>query len=103
MEIWNLIVMILIGSLSGTLAGKIMKSDLSFIVSAVLGIGGAVVGGFIFNALGMTPGKGISNALSTTFGVELPTNIVGMIVSATVGAIIILFAVQIIRGKGRRR
>lgn len=99
MEIVNLIVMILVGALSGTLAAKIMKSDISLVVSAVLGIGGAVVGGFIFNFLGLTPGKGISSALSTTFGVDLPTNIIGMIVSATLGAIIILFAVKLLRGK----
>ncbi len=101
MEIWNLIVMFVVGAVSGSLAGKIMKSDLSLIVSAVLGIGGAVVGGFIFNALNLTPGKGISNALSTTFGVDLPTNIIGMIVSATVGAMIILFVVKQIRGRRR--
>ncbi len=98
--------MFVVGAVAGTLASRIMKSaDLGLIVSAVLGIAGAVVGGYIFNALNITPGKGISNALSTTFGVELPTNIVGMFVSATIGAIVILFIVQMLRGKrgGRRR
>lgn len=102
MDIWNLIVMILVGALSGTLAAKIMKSDLSLVISAVLGIGGGVVGGFIFNLLNLTPGKAISKALSTTFGVELPTNIIGMVVSATVGAIIILAAVKFLRGRVKR-
>jgi uncharacterized membrane protein YeaQ/YmgE (transglycosylase-associated protein family) len=102
MEILNLVVMILVGALSGTLAAKIMKSDVSLVISAVLGIAGAVVGGFIFNLLRLTPGKGISKALSTTFGVELPTNIIGMVVSATVGAIIILFVVKLLRGKMKR-
>ena len=97
--------MVLVGALSGTLAARIMKGDsFGFVVNAILGIAGAVVGGFIFNFLGLTPGRGIVKIISETFGVELPPNLVGMIVSATLGAIIILWIFRIFRGgKSRRR
>lgn len=97
--------MVAVGALAGSLAAKIMKSDLTLVVSMVLGIGGAVVGGFIFNILGLTPGAGVAKALSTTFNVDLPTNFIGMIISATVGSLIILFGVKTLRGgigKGRK-
>lgn len=104
MDVVNLLVMILVGAVSGTLAARIMKGDsFGFIVNALLGIAGAVVGGYIFNFLGMTPGRGIVKIISETFGVTLPQNIVGMIVSSTLGAILILWVFQILGGKRRRR
>lgn len=96
--------MIIVGAVSGTLAARIMKGDsFGFIINAILGIAGAVVGGFIFNFLGVTPGSGIVKIISNTFGVELPQNLVGMIVSATLGAIIILWIFRIFGGKRSRR
>jgi len=56
----------------------------------------------IFNFLKITPGAGIVKVVSETFGVDLPQHIVGMIVSATIGAILILFATRILRGKRSR-
>ena len=105
MDILNLVVMVLVGAVSGTLAARIMKGDTyGFAINALLGIAGAVVGGMLFNFLGLTPGKGITKILSDTFGVDLPTNIVGMVVSATVGAIIILWVSRMFKGtRGRRR
>lgn len=103
MDIINIAVMVLVGALAGTLAARIMKGDnFGFIVNAILGIAGAVVGGFIFNLLNLTPGAGIVKTLDKTFGVQLPQNIVGMVVSATIGAIIILWAFRILKG-GRKR
>ncbi len=103
MDILNLVVMVLVGAVSGTLAARIMKGDTyGFAINALLGIAGAVVGGMIFNVLGITPGSNITKVLSDTFGVQLPTNIVGMIVSATVGAIIILWFSSIFRGRKTR-
>ena len=103
MDYMNLIVMVLVGALSGTLAAQIMKGDsMGFVVNAILGIGGAVVGGFLFNLLGLTPGAGTVKVISETFGVELPQNFVGMIISSTIGAIIILWAFRILGAKRRR-
>ena len=99
----NIIVMVLVGALSGTLAARIMKGDhYGFFVNAILGIAGAVVGVTIFNFLGITPGKGIVKSIYNTFGVELPQNFVGMLVASTLGAILILWVGRILKGKRRR-
>ncbi len=90
-NVLNILLMVVVGAVSGTLAARIVKNNnFGFIVNALLGIAGAVVGGFIFNLLKITPGQGIVKMISNTFGVQLPLNFVGMIVSATVGAVIIL-------------
>lgn len=100
----KILVMVIVGAISGTLAARVIRGDnFGFIINAILGIAGAVVGGTIFNFLGLTPGKGIVRVISDTFGVNLPLNIVGMIVSATLGAILILWVMSIFRRRGRRR
>ena len=94
--------MIIVGAISGTLAARIMKGDsFGFFVNAMLGIAGAVVGGFLFNLLNINAGSGIVKVVESQFGVTLPQNIVGSIISATVGAILILWASKIL-GLGRR-
>jgi len=99
LDIWNILLMILVGAMAGSLAGFIIRgNNYGFIVNAVLGIFGAVVGGAIFNLLKITPGKGIVKMISNTFQVNLPLNFVGMIVSATLGAVIILLGLKLIRG-----
>jgi uncharacterized membrane protein YeaQ/YmgE (transglycosylase-associated protein family) len=99
---FNLIIMILVGAIAGSLAARVIRGDnYGFIINAILGIAGAVVGGHVFNYLGISPGRGIVNIIDETFGVTLPQNIVGMIVSATVGALIILWVMSIF--KSRRR
>lgn len=106
MDISNIVVMVLVGAVSGTLAARIMRGDnFGFIVNVLLGIAGAVVGGNIFDFLNLTPGAGIVKIISKTFGVDLPLNLVGMIVSATIGAVIIMWVARFLRGglKGRRR
>lgn len=100
MDIYNIVLMVIVGAIAGTLAARIMRGDnFGFIVNAILGIAGAVVGGTIFNFLGLTPGRGIVNVISDTFGVNLPVNIVGMLVSATLGAILILWLGRIFKGR----
>lgn len=103
MNLVGILVMVLVGALAGTLAARIMKGDhFGFVVNALLGIAGAVVGGSIFNFLGLSPGAGIVKTIDNTFGVSIPQNIVGMIVSATLGAILILWAGRLLKRKGRR-
>lgn len=92
--------MVIVGALSGTLAARIMSGDhFGFVTNALLGIAGAVVGGAIFNFLKLTPGAGIVKVIDNTFGVALPQNIVGMVVSATLGAILILYVARILKGR----
>jgi len=99
LDIWNIVLMVLVGAMAGSLAGFIIRgNNYGFIVNSVLGIFGAVVGGAIFNMLNITPGKGIVKMISDTFQVNLPLNFVGMLVSATMGAVIILLGLKIIRG-----
>ncbi len=99
LDIWNIVLMVLVGAMAGSLAGFIIRgNNYGFIVNSVLGIFGAVVGGAIFNMLNITPGKGIVKMISDTFQVNLPLNFVGMIVSATLGAVIILLALKLVRG-----
>ena len=99
LDVWNIVLMVFVGAMAGSLAGFIIRgNNYGFIVNSVLGIFGAVVGGAIFNALNITPGRGIVKMISETFQVNLPLNFVGMIVSATLGAVIILLGLKIIRG-----
>ncbi len=99
LDIWNIVMMVVVGAMAGSLAGFIIRgNNYGFIVNSVLGIFGAVVGGAIFNVLNITPGKGIVKMISDTFQVNLPLNFVGMLVSATLGAVIILFGLKVIRG-----
>lgn len=100
----KIVTMILVGAVAGTLAARIMKGDhFGFVMNALLGIAGAVVGATIYDFLDVTPGGSIVKVISDTFGVSLPQNLVGMIVSATVGSILILFIARIFSGKRRRR
>lgn len=97
------IIMILVGALSGTLAARILKGDsFGFVINAVLGIAGGIVGGYLFDLLGITAGAGIVKVVEKQFDVVLPENIIGMIISATVGALIILYVSKLL-GLGKRR
>ena len=70
----NFIIFILLGALAGWLAGKIMKgSGFGFLWNVLLGIGGAVVGGWLFDFVGI-------NADGT----------IGSIITAVIGAIVVL-------------
>lgn len=103
MDPLKLALMVGVGAIAGTLAARVAKGDnFGFVINALLGIAGAVVGGYIFDFLGLTPGQGIVKMISETFGVDLPLNFVGMIVSATVGAIVILVISSFVLGRRRK-
>ncbi len=76
---------IVLGVIAGFIASKIVnKSGEGFLMDMILGIIGAVVGGFIFNAFGAVGVTGF--------------NIYSMIV-AVIGAIIVLFLYHAIAGR----
>jgi uncharacterized membrane protein YeaQ/YmgE (transglycosylase-associated protein family) len=54
--LWQLIVAILLGALIGWLAGKLMKSDGSFLRNLILGILGAALGGWLGGLIGIGGG-----------------------------------------------
>jgi len=80
----NFLVWIVVGAIAGWLAGRVMKSRQSLIVNIVLGIVGSFVGGFV---LTLIPG---TQPVESGFSV-------GHILTAMVGAIIIIALVRIIR------
>ncbi|MBW7837932.1 MAG: GlsB/YeaQ/YmgE family stress response membrane protein [Sphingomonadales bacterium] len=79
----NIIWFLIIGALAGFLAGKLMKGGgFGLWVNLAVGIIGAVVGGFIFNFLGIS-----TNGL------------IGSLITATVGAIVLLWIVDMVKKK----
>ncbi len=77
----NFIIFILIGALAGWLAGKIMKGR-GFGVFGNIGVGvvGSILGSFVFGLLGMSA-----------------DNLIGSIVTATLGAILLLWLVKTLK------
>jgi uncharacterized membrane protein YeaQ/YmgE (transglycosylase-associated protein family) len=83
MEGMGIIAFLIIGAIAGWLAGKIIRGGgFGLIGNMVVGIVGAVIGGFIFSFVGIASGGWI-----------------GSIITATVGALVLLFLVGLIKGK----
>ena len=77
-----LVILITVGLAAGWLAGKIMKgSGFGLTGNIIVGIIGAVIGTFVFDALGIVPGAGI----------------LGSILSALTGAVILLFVIDLVK------
>ena len=80
----SLIVAIIVGAIAGWLAGQIVKGEgMGTLVNIVVGIVGALIASWIFPALGMGSGEG--------------TNIIGDILYATIGAVILLVLLRLVR------
>lgn len=78
---------LILGLISGFIASKIVnKSGEGFILDIVLGIVGAMVGGFLFSLIGAAPVTGF--------------NLYSMFV-AVVGAIVVLVIYHAVAGRGR--
>ncbi len=70
---------IIIGILAGFIAGKLMRGGgFGILVNLIVGIIGAVLGGWIFGLLGIAAG-----------------GIIGSLVTATVGAIVLLLDITV--------
>ena len=81
----NLIIWILVGLVAGYLAGKVMTGrGMSLITDIVVGILGAVLGGYLSGQGGI-----------------VVTGLVGEILVAFVGAVILLLILRLV-GRGRR-
>lgn len=75
---------IIIGIVAGFLAGLIMKGKgFGLIINLLVGIGGAILGGWLFDALGLSFGKGI----------------IGALITALLGAVILLFIISLFKKK----
>ncbi len=74
----DLIYFLLIGMAAGWLAGKLMEGhSFGLLGNLVVGVVGAVLGGFLFRLVGL-----------------LTIGLLGSLISATVGAILLLFLLQ---------
>lgn len=82
MDVQGLIILLVIGAVAGWLAGIIVKGfGFGLIGNIVVGIVGAFIAGFLFPRLGIVLGSGI----------------VAAIIHATIGAVILLVIVGLIR------
>ena len=82
MGIESLVVLLLVGAVAGWLAGQIMKGyGFGLIGNIVVGIVGAFVAGLVFPAIGVSLGSGI----------------IASIIHATIGAVILLFLIGLIK------
>jgi uncharacterized membrane protein YeaQ/YmgE (transglycosylase-associated protein family) len=80
------ILWIVVGIAAGFIAEKVMKSNQGLLMNLIVGLVGAVIGGYIFmNLLNINLGNEILNAL----------------VFATLGAIILLFLLRLLKRGGR--
>jgi len=71
----------IVGGIAGFLAGKVMKGGgFGVLMDIVVGIVGAVIGGWVFGMLGVFPG-----------------GIIGSIVVAFIGACILLWLIRMIK------
>ena len=75
---------ILIGIAAGFLAGAVVKGrGFGLLGNLIVGVIGAVLGGFIFALLGISA-----------------NNLLGSLICAFVGAVVLLFLLRFVRGKG---
>ncbi len=80
----NFIWIVLIGIAAGFLAGKIMKGGgFGWIINLLLGLAGAFVGGWLLGVLGLNLGEGI----------------IGSLIGATIGAVLLIFVVGLFKKK----
>ncbi len=86
----GLLTWIILGAIAGVIAKWIMPGDDpgGFIVTILLGIAGALIGGFIASAIGLGGVEGLS---------------IGSIIIAILGAVLLLFLYRLITGNRNKR
>ncbi len=77
------IMAIIIGALAGWLAEKFTNSNMGLLANIIMGIIGAVVGNFLLRLLGIGPAFGF----------------IGNLLSATVGAILVIVIYRAVMGR----
>jgi len=81
MDLVSLAIFLGIGALAGFLAGKIMKGQgFGLLSNIIIGIIGAVIGGYVFGLLGISAG-----------------GLIGSLITAVAGAVILLYLVRLIK------
>jgi uncharacterized membrane protein YeaQ/YmgE (transglycosylase-associated protein family) len=84
----GIIAWIIIGVIAGWITGKLMKgSGFGFIVDMIVGLVGALIGGWISGPLG--------------FGTASQHGMIGSIIIAVIGAVVLTIIVRLITGNRR--
>ena len=82
MQVEPLLILLLIGAVAGFLAGIVVEGyGFGVVGNIVVGIVGAVLGGWLLPQLGLYPGG----------------NLTGQIISATAGAVVLLLLISFVR------
>lgn len=79
----SIIFWIIIGGIAGWIAEKVTKSDHGLLTNIVVGIIGAFIGGFLFGLL----------------GIQVAGGIIGSLITATVGALVLLYGLRFVRSR----
>jgi uncharacterized membrane protein YeaQ/YmgE (transglycosylase-associated protein family) len=83
----SVVVILLVGLVAGYLAGKIVRgSGFGLIGNICVGIVGAFIGDWLLPQL----------------GIHLGTGIISAIINATIGAVLLLFVLRLVQGRGSR-
>lgn len=75
----GLIGAIIIGILAGWIAEKVMKRDHGLLTNLIVGVAGALIGGFLASALGIGFGGWIGSLIVSTLGAIILLAILGAI------------------------
>ena len=82
----SILVILLVGMIAGWLAGKIVRgTGFGLIADVCIGIVGALIGSWLLPRLGVHLGAGIVDA----------------IITATIGAVLLLVVFRFVKGRGR--
>jgi len=79
----DLIWWLIVGAIAGFLADMVMKTRGGMLMNIIVGIIGAIVGGWLFSALGLNLGMGI----------------IGSIIVAFIGAVIAILIIRALPGR----
>jgi uncharacterized membrane protein YeaQ/YmgE (transglycosylase-associated protein family) len=83
----SIVVILLVGLVAGFLAGKIVRgAGFGLIGDLCVGIVGAFIGDWLLPQL----------------GIHLGTGIISAIINATIGAVLLLFVLRLVQGRGSR-
>lgn len=83
MEIKSLLIFLAIGAIAGWLAGNFMKGKgFGVIGNIIVGIIGAIVGGYVLSFFGIAFGGFIGSIITATLGAVVLLSIIGIIKKA---------------------
>jgi uncharacterized membrane protein YeaQ/YmgE (transglycosylase-associated protein family) len=81
MELEQIVIFLVIGAVAGWLAGLILKKGFGIVGNIVVGVLGAVLGGWLFDVLNISVGG----------------EWIGPIVTATAGALLLLLLISLVK------